>query len=42
MGVLPACMYVHSVCAVPAETRRGNLLKLESHIVVHYHVGLEN
>lgn len=28
------CMYVHHVCAVPAEARRGLKMRLESEMVV--------
>lgn len=34
VGVLPACMYVYHMCAVPIEARRGH--RNELHLVVRY------
>lgn len=40
MSVLPACMYVHHLCAVPLEAREGlDPLGLELQLVVSHHVG---
>ena len=41
MNVSPACMYVHCVCLVPEETRRGLWipLELELRMLVSYHGG---
>lgn len=41
MDVSPACMYVHCVCLLPEETRRGLWipLELELRMVVGYHGG---
>jgi hypothetical protein len=41
VGVLPTCMSMHCVHAVPVEARRGHqiLLKLELPRVVSHHVG---
>ena len=41
MNILPTYMYVHRVCLVPKEVRRGlkALMELELLIVVSHHMG---
>lgn len=44
MCVYFACMYVHHMCAMPTEARRGGLdtLGLELQMVVSCHMGARN